>query len=431
MEKHNQQQKEPGLRLSKGQWLLTTISLTILALGIVNCGGSASDPTEQLELGLANSDLVVMGFNDLGMHCMNQDFSELCILPPFNTLRAQVIKRGDDPQIVSSGALVSFSIPGNTISSTKTNFWDYTQGLFGVVLPKDKGLTGTGLSGSLTPTGTGYYEAAGIPLTPIQDNGTENAYALANVTATYQGATRVTQSVVPVSWEISCNLCHKPRPMTESGGGVDSSSGEQSRGVRKMRTVADDILQKHDKLHGTNLINQKPVLCAKCHADPALGTTGVAGVKTMSAAIHGSHASRMAQANLPNPCYACHPGVKTNCQRDVHYSKGIYCTNCHGGMTAMGSTSRTPWKDQPKCSNCHNVPGHNYEEAGKLFKDSRGHKGVMCVTCHNSPHAITPATTAPDNVQTLIYQNHTGKIDTCSVCHKNPPEEPFFHKIND
>ena len=29
---------------------------------------------------------VVLGYNELGMHCMNEDFSEICILPPFNTL---------------------------------------------------------------------------------------------------------------------------------------------------------------------------------------------------------------------------------------------------------------------------------------------------------------------------------------------------------
>ena len=37
--------------------------------------------------------MVVLGYNELGMHCMNQDFSELMILPPYNTLHAQVIDR--------------------------------------------------------------------------------------------------------------------------------------------------------------------------------------------------------------------------------------------------------------------------------------------------------------------------------------------------
>ena len=37
----------------------------------------------------------VLANNDLGMHCSQEDFSEICILPPFNNLRAQVIKPGD------------------------------------------------------------------------------------------------------------------------------------------------------------------------------------------------------------------------------------------------------------------------------------------------------------------------------------------------
>ena len=45
----------------------------------------------------------VIGWNDLGMHCYNRDFQDIAVLPPFNTLWAQVIKVGDPPQIVTSG----------------------------------------------------------------------------------------------------------------------------------------------------------------------------------------------------------------------------------------------------------------------------------------------------------------------------------------
>ncbi len=55
---------------------------------------------------LRQNPFVVLGYNDLGMHCMNQDFSQLCILPPFNNLHAQVIdRRGEEPRIASSGDL--------------------------------------------------------------------------------------------------------------------------------------------------------------------------------------------------------------------------------------------------------------------------------------------------------------------------------------
>ena len=81
------------------------------------------DPTE----------VVVFGYNDLGMHCMNDDFSELLILPPYNTLHAQVVDRSEgDPHILKENLTVKYSIPGNTHSADKTNFWKHAEALFGV-----------------------------------------------------------------------------------------------------------------------------------------------------------------------------------------------------------------------------------------------------------------------------------------------------------
>jgi hypothetical protein len=358
---------------------------------------------------------VVLGFNDLGMHCMNQDDSEICILPPYNNLHAQVIARGEEPRIITSGATVSYSILGNTYSAGKTNFWSYAQPLFNVALPPNVGLTGNGLAGTMSVTSNNDWAATGIPLTPIMDNGSLNSYALSRINVTQNGnLMATTQAVVPVSWEISCNLCHN-RP------GFNS--------------VAADILEAHDRLHNTSLQNQKPVLCASCHADPALGTSGVPGVPTMSSSMHTAHASRFTPAVLAQTggvnCYACHPGIKTQCQLDIHYAKGIHCGDCHGTMTAVGDPARTPWVSEPKCADCHNTPGHQYEEPGKLFKQSRGHNGVMCASCHGSPHAITPTVTAPDNVQAITIQGYAGTIDNCVVCHKSRPDDGFNHSLGE
>ena len=75
---------------------------------------------------------VLLGWNDLGMHCYNKDFSNLGVLPPYNNLWAQVIRRGDPPQIVTEGISVSYAFPENTYSVGKSNFWDYAKALFGV-----------------------------------------------------------------------------------------------------------------------------------------------------------------------------------------------------------------------------------------------------------------------------------------------------------
>lgn len=356
---------------------------------------------------------VVLGYNDLGMHCMNQDFSELCILPPYNTLHAQVIRRGEEPQIVYSGATIKYSIPGNTNSTTKTNFWQYAQALFGTQLKPNIGLAGNGLTGTMQPTGDNDWSAVGIPVTPLDDKGNLNAYQLAKIDVVVnRQAVATTAAVIPVSWEISCDLCH-------------SQTSQLS--------VAGNILAKHDALHGTKLLNSKPVLCASCHADPALGTKGKAGVKSLSHAMHGAHASRMGSlaGTMTNSCYACHPGHVTNCQRDIHFAKGIHCVDCHGDMAAVADTKRTPWVDEPKCVTCHqsHQPRFQFEEPGKLYKASRGHGGVHCSACHGSPHAITPTVTEADNVQAILQQGFPGTIKKCTVCHTKMPDDAFPHKL--
>jgi hypothetical protein len=377
---------------------------------IYSCAGPIT-PTPTPGIG----SMVVLGYNDLGMHCMNQDFSELMILPPYNTLHAQVIdRRGEKPRIVTDSVTVEYSIPGNTYSVGKTNFWDFVTPLMGVTLAPNIGLAGNGLTGTLSPTGTNDWSAVGIPLTPIMDDLTLNSYALSNIRV-LSGGTEVanTQAVVPVSWEISCDMCHN---------GSDAPLS---------------VLDAHDRLHGTDLQNQKPVLCAKCHQQAPLGPAGVGvpGVSTLSRAMHHAHATRMDDvlSQLDNiACYACHPGKQTQCLRDVHAAKGMNCMSCHTSMDAVADPNRRPWVDEPTCAGCHQSrqPTFGFEQPGTLFRNSKGHHGVHCEACHGSPHAITPSLVAADNVQAITLQGHAGKIDTCSVCHSRQPEGSFDHRYN-
>jgi hypothetical protein len=76
-----------------------------------------------------------LGANDLGMHCGDFDHREVSILPPFNTLHAQVVKKGPTPQILNQSEVqVVYSAASNpqdpalvnpaTSQVFKTNFWD-------------------------------------------------------------------------------------------------------------------------------------------------------------------------------------------------------------------------------------------------------------------------------------------------------------------
>ncbi len=381
--------------------------LTVGGLLIFGCSGPAN-PNQK--------DTVVFGYNDLGMHCMNQDFSELMILPPYNNLHAQVIDRtGENPRIITQGITIQYSIPGNTSSANKTNFWDYAPALLGVTLLPNIGLTGNGLTGTMSPTGDNDWSATGIPLTPIMDDGQENSFALSDIRVLSGGIELAnTQAVVPVSWEISCDLCHN---------GSDAPLS---------------VLDAHDQLHGTTLQTQKPVLCAGCHQQAPLGQAGqgTPGVSTLSHAMHHAHASRMDDVldQLNNvACYACHPGKKTQCLRDIHSIKGMTCTDCHTSMDAVADPNRRPWVDEPRCETCHQSrkPTFGFEQAGKLFKESKGHRGVHCAACHGSPHAITPTRDAADNVQAIALQGHAGEINICTVCHARWPDEKFDHQFTD
>jgi cytochrome c553 len=193
----------------------------------------------------------VIGWNDLGMHCISPSFKEMAILPPFNNLFVQVIQKGDPPQLATTGITVEYYIKNNTVVSGKTDFWQYVQQLFGVVLPEGVGLTGNGLSGVMQLVGD-HFEATGIPILPFKDSMVWNPYQTAVVTVKDGSGAVVasTKVVIPVSDELNCAKCH----------------GAQNTEV--------NILTLHDTQSGTALMSQRPVLCASCHSSNALGTAG-------------------------------------------------------------------------------------------------------------------------------------------------------------
>lgn len=348
---------------------------------------------------------IIIGWNDLGMHCANKDFDSIVILPPYNNVRAQAILRGNAdqlPQVIDTGYTISYSIPGNTYSVGKTNFWAYDSVLFGVNLPDNIGLAGMGLSGTMGQH-AGYFQADGIPITPYQDTNlfTEDPYQLALLQLLDADGQLLAETypVVPVSGEINCvsSGCH---------------SSQQ------------DILDEHEEEGGFDPTNL-PVLCSQCHADVALGMPGNPEAGSLSFVVHDKH------KEYTNDCYKCHPGPNTQCFRDVMYTEGMVCQDCHGSMTQVAQSienGRRPWLDEPKCGDCH---GADYaEEPGKLYRESKGHGGLYCSACHGSPHVIFPSANPRDNVQNIELQGHSGTLDDCTVCHTIIPTGDGPHGYN-
>ncbi len=371
----------------------TRLFLILLATGLLLVGsGCKKESSNNPDYG----NYVVFSWNNLGMHCANPTYDKLVILPPYNTVMAQVVKRGNPPQVVTDGIIVKYAIINNLYSYGKGSyggFWDYSQQLFGTAIPNNIGLTGTAMAGNMVVEND-HFIAEGIPVTPYDDNLTWYPYQVAQIIVTDLNGNVLasTQNTVPVSDEINCAKCHGSNAF-------------------------DDILAKHDASQGTSLQGNEPVLCASCHPDPALNSNGSTGVMYLSQAIHGFHADKGAA------CYDCHPGNTTKCNRsNRHTADDGNCITCHGDVANVATTiadGRVPWNTEPACATCHNdVDGVNTGTA--LYRNSEGHGNLYCSACHGSPHAMYPARELSDNYQPVQYQYYNSRIKTigsCGVCH--------------
>ena len=216
--------------------------------------------------GAGDGDNVVLAFNDLGMHCGDLGSYPFSILPLFNTVNAQVVRKGtrgsnrpqilDDTQVSLQYSAASSAVDPvgpDSINSTsqnypvgepadmalvrKTDFWDMLNGktivewLFGQNPEPDEGLRTLGnpdhgryMPGKANPyiandpqAFSGYVDSfnwftiQGMPMTPVDDIGRLNSYPLIRVQAVDNGSGQVlatTDAVVPVSTEVDCRDCH-------------------------------------------------------------------------------------------------------------------------------------------------------------------------------------------------------------------------------
>ena len=232
-----------------------------------------------------------------------------------------------------------------------------------------------------------------------------------------------------------------------------------------------NILKLHDFVQGTTLAASTPVLCARCHYSAALDLAGTGpagqqiGKPVFSRVMHTFHGDLTINGvplfspngTVEATCYQCHPGKITQCARGAMKNAGLNCTDCHGGMAAVGAKfpltaggsidgandgqPRRPWKDLPRCQACHTGDAVNYltggnlvrdtnwpfrlrqacrtgdnsaspilatnkrfaENANTLYRFSRGHGGINCNGCHGSTHADGP--TLPPARTTTSWQS--------------------------
>jgi hypothetical protein len=401
------------------------VTVLFSALALMSCGASGGNGgggdggdggVTATAIPATTMSYVALAWNDLGMHCLNPTYDQAVVLPPYNTVWVQVVKRGSPPQIVTAGIKVEYSIQNNTYSYGKRDygqFWDNMPLLFGVSLPRNEGLNLEDPAIHNTLTGTmvvkgDHFQVNGIPIVPVDDSGTWSPFQVAAITVRDSGTNAVlvqTTATVPTSDEINCAACH-------AAGGDGSEHIPGGGGPN----VLANVLATHDALSGTSLAASPPVLCASCHGSPALGQSGPGSAgRYLSQAIHTFHSQTEAK------CYDCHPGPTTKCSRSVaHTAADGNCTTCHGTLLDVGSSitngSRTPWVNEPMCATCH-AGVAEVNTASSLYRNANGHNGLSCPACHGSPHAMVPTSQASDNAQAVQYQKTIAPIGDCKVCH--------------
>jgi len=281
--------------------------------------------------GWSQSTNTILGWNNLGMHCMDRSYSVFSILPPYNTIEAQLIINGilvtnQNGYTVTYQAIADPTGSINSTSEGKSDFWTYTPWLYGT-FSADTGLLGWKMPGANnTPqamvfeptnqpaagveTPVHWFRAEGIPLTPYDDAGRTNAYPLMRLIARDSANNPVATNdiVLPVSDEMDCRACHASGSTSGAqplSGWVNNSNPDTDYRLNILRLHDDIEFLVHNAEYNAALLARgfdtnglypnvategKPVLCASCHASEALGAPSYGNIPALTTSVHSWHA---------------------------------------------------------------------------------------------------------------------------------------------
>ena len=392
------------------------MSLVLTACGnetdVGEAGGAAAAPAGAV---ITSPNFTILASNDLGMHCACPSFDTFMLLPPFNTLRAQVIKKGSPSLLGSSTQYkLNYSIVENTDAVLKADpyfkSWiNNAPKIFPGFQPltadgRIQSITGATLSGTmdLNTTGTTWFEKVGIPAYPVTTNTAADIMTdplggpkrtpyltghLELVDTTAGNKVVASDDVtVPVAFGGCCN-CHL-KVAQAYGKTATPADSFATMGMLHAKSNRIDFAKLDPDGDGV----AGPIRCSVCHWDPAMGEAKAPGfsatypnykilpgatftaadvrtsTRSFSDVLHRYHTQSSAvlasyDANIAKNCYDCHPGNGANCYRDTHTSKKnaggqpIWCTDCHGDLNQRVAQNQlaNPWSYQtlPTCAQCH------------------------------------------------------------------------------
>lgn len=423
----------------------------------------------------------ILGWNNLGMHCMDSDYSVFSILPPYNTIESQLIVGG---KLVTNAAgyTVTYQAvadPSGSFNSTaagKGNYYAYATALFGATLAPEGGLAGWSMPGisnipqsmlfepTNQPAGgvftkVNWFRAEGIPLSPYDDAHNKNPYPLMRLIARNAANQPIATNdiVLPVSDEMDCRTCHASGTQAAArpaAGWLWNGLPERDFRLNILRLHDEHEFARHPALYRAALAARgfnpqglyrgvvadgKPVLCAACHASEALGAPSYGTIPPLTASVHSFHAhvqDPVLNITLDNSanrssCYRCHPGSTTKCLRGAmggaiaaNGAMEMQCQSCHGNMSAVGASDRVGWFMEPNCQNCHS--GTATHNNGLIRYNSAFDTNGLPRVPVDTTFATTPNTPAAGLSLYRFSAGHGGL--QCSACHGSTHAEfPSTH----
>jgi hypothetical protein len=406
----------------------------------------------------------IVGWNDLGMHCMDSDYRVFSILPPFNTIHGHVIDAGGRLVLSPAGLTVTYQAvadPGgsiNSYSTGKTTFWDWVEPLYGVPLAAETGLAGYAMPGPANqPQAMAFDPGFAWFSGRRRPNLTHNTYPMFRLEARDGAGTlrAATEIVLPVSDEMSCRGCHASgaNPAAEPfGGWVQDPDPERDFRLNILRLHTDYQSSDPDfvaalatagyhpaGLEATIVQDGHPVLCARCHLSNALPGTGIGDIRPLTRAVHGWHAGvndpltglPLGDSTSRDACYRCHPGSTTRCLRGAMGAAllpggepAMQCQSCHGAMAAVGARVRVGWLEQPACQDCHT--GTELRNNGEVrclsvFEPGGGRRQAVDPTFATNPDVPAPG------FSLYRFSRGHGTLQ-CEACHGSTHAEyPSSH----
>ncbi|MDH3394233.1 MAG: cytochrome C, partial [Desulfobulbaceae bacterium] len=405
-----------------------------------------AEPVAPYAFDMKKSEYVLLAWADFGLHEVSDADHLFGLLPSANRLNAQLVRRGELPELIGSGVVITFR--GSTDRNLPTGLLEKHREdiLFTAELP-----------GLLPYPQADQYQP--YPIFSVEAHDEKTGATLAAV-----------KTVVPVATELGCKNCHGGPWQVDDKTGISEATGR-------------DILAAHDRLNRTDLLAKadsgKPAACRQCHADPRFDAPGNPANLNLSAAIHGFHAPFLDNNNDAESCHLCHatsPNGSTRAFRGIHHEIEMDCTNCHGNITDhslsllalerdAGKTEaarliaqlaprseigidkikpRQPWLNEPDCLACHIEFGPPEKDSSfnqwamqenELYRNRTDESGMIrCAACHNGTHAIYPATNPyqadRDNLGPLQYQSTPypmGGNKNCRVCHTIDMSDEMHH----